>query len=273
MADERAGWSTEDRPAARNATANRAGERRGALQRQDDQREAARGETRLGHHQQPPPVDRVGERAGAEREQEDRDELEERQRRDREGRPGQDVDLVRQRDPGDLVADAVDDLAGPQPAVVAIEAERRRVEEEAADASIHPARPRATRVRRRPARRDWSGPSVCPCVAKLVSPGRSPVTTVERQRRPSARRSWTSRRPPRRSTPIEARRRPRRIAARPGIARRPIQSSAGPRTCRRRSVVGGLERATAPRRRWRRSGAAARWASGVLGRPSPASTA
>ena len=55
------------------------------------------------------------------------------QRGDREGRPGQDVDLVRQRDPGDLVADAVDDLAGPQPAVVAIEPERRGVEEDAAE--------------------------------------------------------------------------------------------------------------------------------------------
>ena len=113
-------------------------DRRGALQRQDDQHERARGETRLGRHQQAPPVDRIGERAGAQREQQDRDELEERERRDREGRPGQDVDLVRQRDAGDLVADAVDDLAGPQPAVVTIEAERGRVEEKAADASIHP---------------------------------------------------------------------------------------------------------------------------------------
>ena len=87
-------------------------------------------------HQQPAAVDDVGERARAEREEQDRDELDERQRADRQRRPGQHEDLVRQRDPGDLVADPVDDLAGPQPAVVAIEAERRGVEKQPPDAAV-----------------------------------------------------------------------------------------------------------------------------------------
>ena len=86
---------------------------------------------------------------------------------DRERRAGQDEDLVRQGDPGDLVADAVDDLAGPQPAVVAVEAKRRGVEEEAADATgrargegfVRRPRPRGRPVRRR--RTDDDGVAAC----------------------------------------------------------------------------------------------------------------
>ncbi len=135
MAEERAGWSTADSPAATNATTNRARDRRAAVERQQDEREAAGGQTGLRHEQEPAAVDRIGQRSRAQREQQDGDELEQGQGGDGQGRAGQDVDLVRQGDPGDLVADPVDDLAGPQPAVVAVASERRDVDEEAPDAT------------------------------------------------------------------------------------------------------------------------------------------
>ena len=87
MADERAGWSTDDSPAATNATANRAPTGGAAGQREQDEGEAAGGQTGLGHEQEPAAVDGVGKRARAQREEQDRDELEEGQRGDREGRP------------------------------------------------------------------------------------------------------------------------------------------------------------------------------------------
>ena len=135
IADDRVGWSTarqagrheRDREQRRDAAGRRsapAGRARGC-------RPPARPGSTISSRRR---STASASDPGPEREEQDRDQLEERQRRDREGRAGQDVDLVRQRDPGDLVADAVDDLAGPQPAVVAVAAERRGVEEEAADA-------------------------------------------------------------------------------------------------------------------------------------------
>ena len=93
MADDRAGWSTADRPAAAKATANSAatGGSPDSARTTSTRLQAAR--PTWVDHQQPPPVHGVGERAGPEREQQDRHQLEERQRRDRQGRPGQDVDL------------------------------------------------------------------------------------------------------------------------------------------------------------------------------------
>ena len=140
--DERAGWSTADSPAATNGDREQRDERWRTRQREKDEGEAAGSESRLGRHQQPSPVDGVRERPGTEREEQDRHQLEEGQRRDRQRRAGQDVDLVRQGDPGDLVADAVDDLAGPQPAIVAIASEWLGVEEDAPEAA------RGARLRR-----------------------------------------------------------------------------------------------------------------------------
>src|SRR5215212_443554 len=97
---------------------------------------------------------------------EDRDELEQRQRRDRERRPGQNVDLVRQGKPGDLRPDPVDRLPGPEPTEVAVQSERRDVEEE-------PSEP--TRGRRHLGGRSppWSrltrSRTVWPCVANPAS--------------------------------------------------------------------------------------------------------
>ena len=56
--------------------------------------------------------------------------LEERKGGDRQRGPGQHEDLVQQGDPGDLVADPVDDLTRPQPAIVAIATERRGIQKE-----------------------------------------------------------------------------------------------------------------------------------------------
>ena len=98
--------------------------------RQDDERQAARCQSDLGRDEQPATVDRIGQRAATEREQQDRHQLEELERGDRERRTCQDIDLERQGDPRDLVADAVDDLAGPQPPVVAVPPKRSRVEED-----------------------------------------------------------------------------------------------------------------------------------------------
>ena len=101
------------------------------------------------------------------------------ERRDREGRPGQDVDLVRQRDPGDLVADAVDDLAGPQPAVVTVDvgAARCRGRDGGRD------RPRPTTARS--AVPSTGSRSVCPWVANPVSPGSvAGHDVIGRRRRP-----------------------------------------------------------------------------------------
>jgi hypothetical protein len=50
--------------------------------------------------------------------------------------------LVRQGEAGDLIADPADRLADPQPAVIAIEAERRGVEEEAPNPSPRSGHPR-----------------------------------------------------------------------------------------------------------------------------------
>ena len=133
--DERAGWSTAREPRREERDDEQRRDRRIAAQGEEDQGQAAGRQPDLCRHQQPPPVHRVGQRAGPEREQQDRDQLEQGQRGDGQGRAGQHVDLVRQRDPGDLVADAVDDLAGPQPAVVAVAPERRGVEEDAANAT------------------------------------------------------------------------------------------------------------------------------------------
>ena len=138
IAEARVGWSTAPRPAATNATPNRAGSAGWPSEREDRQRQAARRQPGLGDHQQPAAIDGVGQRSGAEREQQDRDQLEERQRADRQRRPGQDVDLERQGHPGDLVADPRDDLARPQPAKVAVAPDGRDVEEESSKAG-HPA--------------------------------------------------------------------------------------------------------------------------------------
>ena len=220
----------------------------------------------LGRHQQPAPIDRIGERAGAEREQQDRDELEERQRGDREGRPGQDVDLVRQGDAGDLVADAVDDLAGPQPAVVAVEAERRRVEEEAADASIHPVS--RGHGRRRPGS-SMVRTSVWPCVAKPALAREDAGDDLVGHAARRSRRSWTSV-VPSAISPM----RPKtaaRIAGPAGIRRR-RSSEARSRTSPSASAPLGPSAPRRPRRRSPRSGAAGDGAPGPR-RPSLATTA
>ena len=149
-------------------------DRRLAAQREQRQGQAAGGQPGLGDHQQAAAIDRVGQRPGAEREQQDRDQLEERQRSDREGRTGQDVDLERQGDPGDLVADPGDDLARPQPAVVAVAAKRRRVEEEPPRAAPH----RPDRARAEPAigaapRRGASSPRSRLRLARFDRPARA----------------------------------------------------------------------------------------------------
>ena len=60
-------------------------------------------------------------------------------RADRQRRPGQDEHLVRQRDPGDLVTDAVDDLPRTTTIDSRGQAERRGIEKQPPNAAVHPA--------------------------------------------------------------------------------------------------------------------------------------
>ena len=133
-------------------------ERRAGVEGDDHQGQAARREAGLGHEQEAPPVDRIGHRAGPQREDEDRDELGEGQGADRQGRVGLDVDLVGQRDPGDLGAHPGHHLAAPEEPVVTVLPERRGVDEQAAETPAHrPGRLRACRTgrRSRPVRRGY----------------------------------------------------------------------------------------------------------------------
>ena len=182
------------------AMTNRAMTGGDAVEREPDQREAAGGQRGLGQRAAAAggPSTSASEPA-PEREDQDGDQLEEAQQPDRQGRAGQDVDLVRQRDPGDLVADAADDLARPQPAEVAVAPERRGIEEDPADpaggtagrsgrrrccqsfVSAPRSAARGSRIRRR---------SVCPCVANGPSPASVPVTTSKTRSSGSCS-SWT----------------------------------------------------------------------------------
>ncbi len=119
IADERAGWSIALNDAPTNATPKIA-RRLGAREDGEDQERGARArQAALRQDEQAPAVDRIGERARTEGEDEDRHELDSGQPCDRERRAGEDVDLERQRDPGDLGADPADDLARPQTPEVA----------------------------------------------------------------------------------------------------------------------------------------------------------
>ena len=135
MAEDRVGWSTAASPAATNATANRAGtggepcsaSRTRARLQAASPAWVAISSLRRSTASASEPAPRAKSRIGT--------SWNSVSAAIASVEPGQDIDLVRQRDPGDLVADPVDGLAGPQPAIVAVATEWRDIEEEPPDAT------------------------------------------------------------------------------------------------------------------------------------------
>ena len=115
-------------------------QRRGGGQRDHEEGEAAAGLAELGQQQQPATVDRVGDRAAAEREDQRRQQLDDREGADGQEVAGEHIHLVRDRDQRERPPDRADALPDPEEPEVAVEPQRRGVDEDAAEPAARRAR-------------------------------------------------------------------------------------------------------------------------------------
>ena len=102
-----------------------------------DEAEREQREHRVDHERQTSPVDRVGEHAAQRRERDVRHDLGQRDEPDRDGRVGERVDLVRDRDARRLAAELRERLGEDEPAQIGRAAQRGDVEEVRAQARWH----------------------------------------------------------------------------------------------------------------------------------------
>ncbi len=97
-----------------------------------DQQAGDRGEAQVGDDQEQPTIDGVGDRAAEEGDRQQRDERGDAEEPDREGRAGQLVDLVRDRDRRQHASEERNGVAEPEPAKCLRAPKGRQVDREAA---------------------------------------------------------------------------------------------------------------------------------------------